>query len=136
MHFMKNIPILLCIFSLGYAPMMQRQPIIYTTPPGANYPQDRVDCERFAERATSEDPTAAQGAIEGGIGGLLVGAALGAIIGGAFGMPGTGAGWGAGLGGVQGAAGGAGINEVERTRRTQDAVIKCLKSRGYHDASY
>lgn len=131
-----SVGLLLLIFSTGCAPVQQRNPLIYTRPPNANYQQDRVDCERFAERAVSEDPTVAQGAVAGGVGGALIGAALGAIIGGAFGMPGTGAVWGAGLGGVQGAAGGAGVNAVELTRRTQEAVIKCLRARGYSDASY
>ena len=128
--------LLFLILSIGCAPMRQRSPLIYTFPPGANYHQDRAECERFAGRAVSEDPTVAQGAVEGGIGGALIGAALGAIIGGAFGMPGAGAGWGAGYGGVSGAAGGAGVNAVELTRRTQEAEIKCLRARGYADASY
>ena len=136
MNHAKKISTVLLILSSGCAPITQRQPIIYTSPFGANYQQDRAECKRFAERAVSEDPTVAQGAIGGGIGGALIGAALGAIIGGVFGMPGAGAGWGAGLGGVQGAVGGAGVNAVELTRRTQEAEIKCLRARGYVDASY
>ena len=133
---MRKIPILFLAMTFGCGATASRQPIIYTMPPNANYQQDRDQCERFAQRAVSEDPTVAQGAIEGGIGGALIGAALGAIIGGAFGMPGAGAGWGAGYGGVSGAAGGAGVNAVELTRRTQEAEIKCMKSRGYSDISY
>ena len=133
---MKNILILCLLLATGCSPVMARRPIIYTMPPDANYHQDYAECTRFAERATSEDPTAGQGAIDGGIGGALIGAALGAVIGGAFGMPGTGAGWGAGYGGVSGAASGAAVNATERTRRTQDATIKCLRARGYTDSSY
>ena len=128
--------LLFLICSTGCAPVQQRSPLIYTRPPNADYPQDRAECERFAGRAVSEDPTVMQGAVAGGVGGLLLGAALGAIVGGAFGMPGAGAGWGAGLGGVRGAAGGAGVNAVELTRRIQEAEIKCLRARGYVDASY
>ena len=131
-----SVGLLFLIFFIGCAPVQQRSPLIYTMPPNANYQQDRADCERFAERAVSEDPTITQGAVAGGVGGALIGAALGAIIGGAFGMPGAGAGWGAGYGGVSGAASGAGVNAVELTRRTQEAVIKCLKAKGYEDASY
>lgn len=133
---MQNIPIIFLVLSFGCAPITQRQPIVYTLPHNASYPQDRTECEQFAKRAISEDPTAMQGAIESGIGGALIGAALGAVIGGVFGMPGAGAGWGAGLGGIQGAAGGAGVNAIELARRTQEAEIKCLRARGYSDASY
>ena len=127
----------LCLLLAGCSPVMARQPIVYTVPQNANYHQDYTDCARFAERATSEDPTVLQGAVDGGIGGALIGAALGAILGGVLlGDAGALAGTGAGWGGVSGAASGAGVNAVELTRRTQEAIIKCLRARGYTDVSY
>lgn len=129
--------LLFLVFSIGCAPLQQRQPLIYTRPPNANYPQDRTDCERFAEHATSEDPSVGEGAVAGGVGGALIGTALAAILGAALlGDAGALAGWGAAWGAGSGALGGAGVNATELTRRMQEAVVICLRGKGYPDASY
>jgi hypothetical protein len=115
----------------GCAPMTPRKPIIYGSVPGANRQYDEFACQQFAEESTKEDPTIGHGAVAGAIGGILLGAALGALTGGMVGNAGSGAAWGAGYGTVLGGTQGAAVNAVELERRKKEAVLLCLKSRGY-----
>ena len=134
---MKIFSTVALIVITGCAPVMRPKPTVYVMPERGNYVQDLTTCEAFADRATSEDPTAAQGAIAGGLGGGLAGAALGAILGAALlGDAGSGAAWGAGYGGGAGLIGGAAVNTAEQSRRWKEASVKCLRNKGYDDASY
>lgn len=133
---MKIFSTIVLILIIGCAPIMRPKPTVYTMPARGNYVQDLAACEVFADRATSEDPSALDGAVAGGLGGALAGAAFGALIGAAFGIPGTGASYGAGYGAGSGILGGAAVNTAEQSRRWKEASVKCLKNKGYNDASY
>ena len=133
---MKKVVVVGCLFLAGCAPMVAKQPIVYGTVEGRDKDFDIFDCGRFAEKATTTDPSIGEGAVAGGVGGAVLGAAIGAIAGAFLGGAGTGAALGASLGGVSGAAGGAGTNATEIARRKQEATLLCLKSRGYEYAAY
>ncbi len=115
---------------------IERKPIVYPDSHynEARYQTDLSECQGWAERAVSEDPTVAEGAVGGSIGGALLGAASGAAIGAILGDASIGAQVGAASGGMEGAVGGATSNYGTREERKKAAVYTCLEARGYRVA--
>lgn len=132
----KSLIAIVLLLTLTACGSVERKPIVYpdSMHSETQYRADLAECESWAERAVSEDPTVAEGAAGGAIGGALIGAAFGAAIGAIFGDAGLGAQVGAASGGMEGAAGGAMSHHAATEDRKKAAVHTCLEARGYRVA--
>ena len=125
--------LLLCAQSGCAVSARYYKPMVYPTSNVnmANLAADTETCRRFAQRATSEDPTVTEGVAIGTVSGALLGAIIGVVIGAAFNDPSLGVILGVAEGGMAGGIGGGGSNYIEREKRKKEAINLCLRARGY-----